>query len=123
MKKIIITLAALLGIGVTINGLVRMARAQSPANVAPFSYVVNGPSTSCPAIVANQTIYCYATDGPFWSKQGAAYVSMLAPPVVAGVTSWNGQTGAVTYTPPPPPVTSVNNKTGAVVLGASTQIQ
>lgn len=31
----------------------------------------------------------------------------------AGVTSFNGQTGAVTYTPP---VTSVNNKTGAVVL-------
>lgn len=31
----------------------------------------------------------------------------------AGVTSFNGQTGAVTYTPP---VTSVNSKTGAVVL-------
>ena len=34
----------------------------------------------------------------------------------AGVTSFNGSTGDVTYTPP---VTSVNNKTGAVTLSAS----
>ena len=34
----------------------------------------------------------------------------------AGVTSFNGSSGDVTYTPP---VTKVNNKTGAVTLGAS----
>lgn len=36
-----------------------------------------------------------------------------------GVTSWNGQTGDVVYTPPEVPVQSVNGKTGAVVLNAS----
>ena len=36
--------------------------------------------------------------------------------IQAGVTSWNGETGDVVYTPP---VTSVNSKTGAVSLDAS----
>ena len=35
-----------------------------------------------------------------------------------GVTSWNGQTGDVVYTPPEAPVQSVNGKVGAVVLDA-----
>lgn len=39
--------------------------------------------------------------------------------IEAGVTSWNGQTGDVVYTPPEAPVQSVNGKVGAVVLGAS----
>jgi hypothetical protein len=52
--------------------------------------------------------------------KGAAYVVMpvsVTPPPPAGVTSWNGLTGAVTYVPPVPSVTSVNGKTGTVVLG------
>lgn len=36
--------------------------------------------------------------------------------ITSAVTTFNGQTGAVTYTPP---VTSVNNQTGAVTLTAS----
>lgn len=36
-----------------------------------------------------------------------------------GVTSWNGQTGDVVYTPPEVPVQSVNGQTGDVVLNAS----
>lgn len=36
--------------------------------------------------------------------------------LTSAVTSWNGQTGAVTYTAP---VTMVNNKTGNVILNAS----
>lgn len=36
--------------------------------------------------------------------------------IQAGVTSWNGQTGAVVYTPPAAPVQSVNGQTGAVSL-------
>ena len=39
--------------------------------------------------------------------------------IQAGVTSWNGQTGDVVYTPPEAPVQSVNGQTGAVVLDAS----
>ena len=37
------------------------------------------------------------------------------PTINAGVSSWNGETGDVTYTPP---VTSVNGQTGDVVLSA-----
>ena len=39
----------------------------------------------------------------------------LNPSISAGVSSWNGETGDVTYTPP---VTSVNGQTGDVVLSA-----
>lgn len=39
--------------------------------------------------------------------------------IQAGVTSWNGQTGDVVYTPPTVPVQSVNGQTGDVVLNAS----
>ncbi len=39
--------------------------------------------------------------------------------VSGGVTSWNGQTGDVVYTPPEAPVQSVNGQTGNVVLNAS----
>ena len=39
--------------------------------------------------------------------------------IEAGVTSWNGQTGDVVYTPPEVPVQSVNGQTGNVVLNAS----
>lgn len=38
--------------------------------------------------------------------------------IEAGVTSWNGQTGDVVYTPPEVPVQSVNGQTGDVVLDA-----
>lgn len=38
--------------------------------------------------------------------------------IEAGVTSWNGQTGDVVYTPPEAPVQSVNGQSGAVVLDA-----
>lgn len=39
--------------------------------------------------------------------------------IEAGVTSWNGQTGDVVYTPPEVPVQSVNGRVGAVVLDAA----
>ena len=39
--------------------------------------------------------------------------------IEAGVTSWNGQTGDVVYTPPEVPVQSVNGETGDVVLNAA----
>ena len=40
--------------------------------------------------------------------------------IQAGVTSWNGQTGDVVYTPPIAPVQSVNGQTGDVVLNIPT---
>ena len=39
--------------------------------------------------------------------------------IQAGVTSWNGQTGDVVYTPPEVPVQSVNGETGDVILNAA----
>lgn len=39
--------------------------------------------------------------------------------IEAGVTSWNGQTGDVVYTPPEVPVQSVNGETGDVILNAA----
>lgn len=61
-----------------------------------------------------------ATGWYVWS--GTAWVQLGVAAAPAGVTSWNGQTGVVTYTPPAPPVVSVNGKTGAVVLGATTTV-
>ncbi len=42
----------------------------------------------------------------------------LGETTIAGVSSWNGQTGPVTYTAP---VTSVNGQTGAVSLAIPTK--
>lgn len=39
--------------------------------------------------------------------------------IEAGVTSWNGQTGDVVYTPPEAPVQSVNGEVGDVILNAA----
>ena len=56
----------------------------------------------------------------------AGYISgglKVGEPVVInpGVTSFNGQTGDVTYTAPAPPVTSVNGATGAVTIPVPTK--
>jgi hypothetical protein len=55
-----------------------------------------------------------------WCQPG---ISCPAPAASSGVTSWNGMTGVVTYTPPAAPVTSVNGKTGAVSIAATTTLQ
>lgn len=70
--------------------------------------------TSCKPTVG-QTTTCQASDG-FWISVNGGAFTRVDVPVAAGVTSWNGQTGVVVYTPPPHPVASVNGKTGAVVL-------
>ena len=93
------------------------ARAQTTS--APYQWSVS-PSTTIAncMVVPNQTTFCPTGDGHInVSPNGAAFVCAANCGVAANVvTSWNGQTGAVVYTPPPPPVTSVNNKTGAVIL-------
>lgn len=77
--------------------------------------------TTCLAPAANAYYLCVASDGVWVSNNGAAYFQVTAPTApVASVTSWNGLTGAVTYTPPAAPVTSVNGKTGAVSIAATT---
>ena len=74
-----------------------IAMAQNP-NLTPYQFTVGTPHTSCNVSAAGQANYCYGSDGPYVSINGAAYVSMLPTAQVAGVTTFNGRTGAVTLT-------------------------
>lgn len=65
-----------------------------------YTIISTGTLANCPPVVANQTQNCFPIEGPAVSIKGAPYV--LVP-----------------LTIPAPPVTSVNGKTGAVVLGAT----
>ena len=101
-------------------GLGWCLRAQIPST---YTIIHTGTLANCAPIVAGQTQSCYAVEGIAVSIKGAPYVLVPLSAAVTGVTSWNGQTGAVTYAPPAAPVSSVNGKTGAVVLSATTQLQ
>ena len=105
-----------LAIAVMVFGAWRIGRAQS---TTPFTVIAQSLThTSCPAVIASTTQFCFASDGLWQSLSGAAYTQVGGG--TAGVTSWNGQTGVVTYTAPTAPVTSVNGKTGAVTIAATT---
>lgn len=56
-----------------------------------------GVHTSCLLSSAGQSNLCLAGDGMWISTNGAAYVQ-VGTPATAGVTSWNGRTGAVVPT-------------------------
>jgi hypothetical protein len=110
----------ILAVAILLFGAWHLGRAQS---TTPFTVIAGSLThTSCPTVAASTTQFCFASDGLWQSLNGAAYVQ-LGTPVAAGVTSWNGLTGAVTYAPPTPPVSSVNGKTGAVVITAATTLQ
>jgi hypothetical protein len=82
---------------------------QGPSSTCDVS-VSGGPAGLC---VATDGIFTNAGNGALWVKFGGA----------GGVTSFNGQTGAVVWNPPAAPVTSVNGKTGAVTIAATTTLQ
>jgi hypothetical protein len=65
------------------------------SNTVAWQVGVNGPHTTC-AVVANQTNFCFATDGLWQSINGTPY-AQIAPttPIGTLVTSVNGKTGAV----------------------------
>ncbi len=112
--SMLIVAVAVLSMGLTLHSL----RAQVPNN--PWQVGVSTAThTSC-TVVASTTQFCFANDGIWQSINGAAYVQVA--PGTAGVTSFNGRTGAVLPVPSdyPDAVTSVNGKTGAVVIGATT---
>jgi hypothetical protein len=69
-----------------------LLRAQTSAPYQ-FSVAASTTSSNCTA-VAGQTTYCFTGAGAYISVNGGAFASL------SGVTSWNGLTGAVTYTPP-----------------------
>ena len=117
MRKLI-ALAVLLFAGRLVA--LHPVHAQAGATVAGPAFEYVAAKSSC-SVIATTTVFCYAADtGILQSINGAAFVQLQAGPATAGVTSFNGQTGAVVYTPP---VVSVNGKTGAVVLSAATQLQ
>lgn len=79
--------------------------AKAQTVVPPLTFQSTVPHTSCPAVAANITQYCFASDGEFESIAGAAYVQVQAGAPAGGVTSLsvNGgtpQTGAVSITVP-----------------------
>jgi hypothetical protein len=74
-----------------------IAVAQNPT-LTPYQFSVNNVTHASCTVVAATTQYCYASDGPYVSINGAAYVSMLPGAPAAGVTTFNGRTGAVTLT-------------------------
>ena len=89
-------IAAAVILTVTVVQQITPAHAQNPA-LTPYQFSVsNVTHTSC-TVLASTTQYCYASDGPYVSINGAAYVSMLPGPAAA-VTSFNGRTGAILLT-------------------------
>jgi hypothetical protein len=72
MRKILVILAAPLAFGM---GLM-IARAQNPT-LTPYQFGVNNVTHASCTVVAATTQYCYASDGPWVSINGAAYVSMM----------------------------------------------
>jgi hypothetical protein len=81
-------------VGLVLGGM-WIAHAQNPT-LTPYQFSVpNVTHTSC-AVVASTTQYCYASDGPYVSINGATYVSML--PGAGGLTAVTA-TAPLTATP------------------------
>ena len=68
------------------------------AQTVPTTLQLTGsaPHTTC-AVVPSTTNFCFANDGLWQSINGAPYVQ-LTPALTGGVTSVNGKTGAVVIT-------------------------
>jgi hypothetical protein len=91
MKKKSIVLVSLL---VVLLAAVWRTKAQI-ANSNPWQLTVVGTHTSC-AVAVGQTNFCFASDGLWQSLNGAPYVQLTpSTPIGTLVTSVNGKTGAV----------------------------
>ena len=91
-------------------------------NVAQCVTPAAHSASICPVEATVGSITYFLWNGTAWTP--------LVPATAAGVTSFNGRTGAVVSQAGDYncaqvgcPVTSVNGKTGAVVLGATTTLQ
>ena len=112
---IVILLAALLFLAVR-------SKVQAQGSV-PWAMTVVGAHTLC-TVVASATTFCFAADGVWQSLNGAAFAQLGAQ----GPAGPTGATGATGPQGPQGPagsggVTSVNGKTGAVTLAATTTLQ
>ena len=135
MKKLMVIFAIILLVLILGPVSWRVARAQ----VSPVIFIGASSGTTlaanCPATPATPSL-CLVGNGVYaWQNSTTGWFP-LAPATSAGVTSFNGRTGAVVPAAndyafsqlsgvataaqvPAPPVTSVNGKTGVVVLGAT----
>ncbi|SRR6266705_1047633 len=124
MKKLFVVFAiALLG------GYIGTKIAVVEAQTTPTALQLTGsaPHTTC-AVTPATTTFCFANDGLWQSINGGAYAQLgvaTGGVTTGGVTSFNGRTGVVVPVPSdyPNAVTSVNSKTGAVVITATTALQ
>jgi hypothetical protein len=83
--------------------------AQAVGASTPFVLQSAGPITNCGPVAASGTAtICMTNTGLAQSVSGSTYALIGG---TAGVASWNGMTGAVTYTPP---------KTATISVPAST---
>jgi hypothetical protein len=113
-----------LAIAVLLFGAWHLGRVQAQSTT-PFTVIAGSLThTSCPAVAASTTQFCFANDGLWQSINGAAYVQ-LTPGTAGGVTSvtvcnaagascGSAQTGAVSLNIPTKvtvtaPTTTVTN--------------
>ena len=90
MKHVLTLIAVVMGIALGIH-FGSSVHAQS---AVPFSFATTAAThASCPTVAASTSQYCFAADGFWQSLNGAAYLQI--GPSAAGVTSFNGRTGAV----------------------------
>ena len=92
MKKLLIAALVVFVAAFAGNWLGNVVHAQT---TVALQLTGNAPHTTC-TVQAGQTIYCFANDGFWQSLNGAAFTQLGAP--VGGVTSVNGKTGAVVLT-------------------------
>ena len=98
-ERVVIGALLLFLIGINAGRLVRV-EAQTPA---PWSFSVSAPHTSCPAVAAGVSQYCFATDGIWQSLNGVAWVQVgVQAGGVSSITVNGGtaQTGPVALTIP-----------------------
>jgi hypothetical protein len=88
MKKLALVAILALILGVWFG---RTVHAQT---AVPWQVAVSGAHTLC-TVTAGVTQFCFASDGLWWSNNGAAY-AQLGAAGAPGVISVNGKTGIVT---------------------------
>jgi hypothetical protein len=124
MKNKLIILAVLL----LAFGAWQLGRAQS---TTPFTVIAQSLShTSCPAVIASTTQFCFANDGIWVSLNGAAYavvntgatggVTSVQQCNLAGASCGTAQTGAVVLKVPQTVTVTVANPTVSVTAPAVT---
>jgi hypothetical protein len=125
MRKIVVALGYVCAVVALMYGSWQVGTLQHvEAQSSAYIFSVSASSCGTPPVATSvpSAAFCFITTGAYESLNGGSWTA-LGGSTSAGVTSWNGLTGAVTYSPPTAPVVSVNGKTGAVTIAATTTLQ